>query len=231
MRFSTLVAAALLLSFAVPSSAQEWIRLCQQGGPVYRQLPGPAQGDPDDLHVAVRRRSAGTRLQRRAGKSRYSMTVVDYSQIEKLLVREGAEVRRTNRRMLRRHRVFGRRTLAPRFSRRASSACDRGVHAARCEGHAADLEYLLQRWRPAGPPDESRRIAHQGGRLHAQPEAVHQRRHRRRQDIRTPGSSSSRSDGSTRTAGTSATSRCITTRSRRRRAGTRPGKSEGTDDT
>ena len=35
MRFTTLVAATLLLSFSVPASAQEWIER-QQGGPIYR---------------------------------------------------------------------------------------------------------------------------------------------------------------------------------------------------
>ena len=68
MRFTTLVAATLLLSFSMPASAQEWIELRQQGGPVYREFPGPAHRDPDDLQVAVRRRSTRARLQCDAGE-------------------------------------------------------------------------------------------------------------------------------------------------------------------
>ena len=86
MRSSTLVAAALLLSFAVPSSAQEWIDYVSKEDRFTANFPGQPT-----VTQTTYTSQYGAELPARVysaakGKSRYSMTVVDYSQIEKLLI-------------------------------------------------------------------------------------------------------------------------------------------------
>jgi len=86
MRFSTLVAAALLLSFSVPASAQEWVDFVSKEDRFTANFPGQPT-----VTQTTYMSQYGAELPARVysatkGKSRYSMTVVDYSQIEKLLV-------------------------------------------------------------------------------------------------------------------------------------------------
>jgi len=86
MRFTTLVAATLLLSFSVTASAQEeWIEYVSKedrftanfpGQPAVTQMTYKSQYGAD---LPARVYSATQ------GKSRYSLTVVDYSQIERIL--------------------------------------------------------------------------------------------------------------------------------------------------
>jgi hypothetical protein len=85
MRFTTLVAATLLLSFSVPASAQEWIEFVSKEDRFTANFPG----QPTVTQMTYRSQY-GADLPARVysamqGKSRYSLTVVDYSQIEKLL--------------------------------------------------------------------------------------------------------------------------------------------------
>jgi hypothetical protein len=86
MRFSTLVAAALLLSLSVPASAQEWVDFVSKEDRFTANFPGQPT-----VTQTTYMSQYGAELPARVysatkGKSRYSMTVVDYSQIEKLLV-------------------------------------------------------------------------------------------------------------------------------------------------
>src|ERR1044071_8529891 len=86
MRFSTLFAVILLLSFSVPASAQEWIDFVSKEDRFTANFPGQPT-----VTQTTYKSQYGAELPARVysatqGKSRYSMTVVDYSQIEKLLV-------------------------------------------------------------------------------------------------------------------------------------------------
>lgn len=85
MRFSTLVAATLLLSFSGPASAQEWIEYVSKEDRFTANFPGQPT-----VTQTTYRSQYGADLPARVysamqGRSRYSLTVVDYSQIEKLL--------------------------------------------------------------------------------------------------------------------------------------------------
>lgn len=85
MRFSPLVAAILLLSLSTPASAQEWIEYVSKED----RFTGNFPGQPRVTQTTYTTRS-GAELPTRVysaekGKSRYTLTVVDYSQIEKVL--------------------------------------------------------------------------------------------------------------------------------------------------
>ena len=85
MRFSTLFAVILLLSLSVPASAQEWIDFVSKEDRFTANFPGQPT-----VTQTTYMSQYGAELPARVysatqGKSRYSMTVVDYSQIEKLL--------------------------------------------------------------------------------------------------------------------------------------------------
>lgn len=85
MRFSTLVAAALLVSFSVPASAQEWIEYVNKEDRFTANFPGQPT-----VTQTTYTSQYGAELPARVysavqGRSRYSLTVVDYSQIEKIL--------------------------------------------------------------------------------------------------------------------------------------------------
>src|SRR5258705_193455 len=154
-------------------------RVCQPGGSIYRQLPEPAEGDAEHLPVAVRRRTAGWLLYRRAGtrpllddRGRLQPDREDPD-------RQGAVVRDTHRRLLWRHRFFRRRTLAARLSRRARP-CDVEVPRARREGDAVGVDYHVWGRRSPDAPGEPRRIEHDGRALRARSEAVHHRGDRSR---------------------------------------------------
>src|SRR5882672_5210699 len=154
-------------------------RVCQPGGSIYRQLPEPAEGDAEHLPVAVRRRTAGARLYRRAGtrpllddRGRLQPDREDPD-------RQGAVVRDTHRRLLWRHRVFRCRTLAARLPGRARP-CDVEVPRARREGDAVGVDYHVWSRRSPDASGEPRRIEHDGRALRAQSEALHHRGDRSR---------------------------------------------------
>src|SRR5258705_5188589 len=154
-------------------------RVGQPGGSIYRQLPEPAEGDAEHLPVAVRRRTAGARLYRRAGtrpllddRGRLQPDREDPD-------RQGAVVRDTHRRLLWRHRFFRRRTLAARLSGRARP-CDVEVPRARRAGDAVGVDYHVWGRRSPDAPGEPRRIEHDGRALRARSEAVHHRGDRSR---------------------------------------------------
>ena len=88
MRFSTLVAATLLLSFSVPASAQEWIEYVSKED----RFTGNFPGQPTVTQTTYTSQY-GAELPARVysaekGKGRYSLTAVDYSQIEKILTQK-----------------------------------------------------------------------------------------------------------------------------------------------
>jgi len=85
MRFSTLVAAALLLSFAVPASAQEWIEYVNKEDRFTGNFPSQPKVTQTTYMSQYGAALPARVYSAESGKSRYSLTVVDYSQIEKIL--------------------------------------------------------------------------------------------------------------------------------------------------
>jgi hypothetical protein len=85
VRFNPLIAATLLLSLSSPASAQEWIEYVSKEDRFTVNFPG----QPTVTRTTYMSQY-GAELPARVysvdnGKSRYSLTVADYSQIEKLL--------------------------------------------------------------------------------------------------------------------------------------------------
>src|SRR5258705_13196403 len=147
-------------------------RVCEAGGSIYRQLPEPAEGDAEHLPVAVRRRTAGAGLYRRAGTRALLDDRGRLQPDREDPDRQGAVVRDTHRRLLWRHRVFRCRTLAARLSGRARP-CDVEVPRARREGDAVGVDYHVWSRRSPDAPGEPRRIEHDGRALRARSEALH----------------------------------------------------------
>jgi hypothetical protein len=85
MRFSTLVAAALLLSFSVPASAQEWIEYVSKEDRFTANFPGQPTVTQRTYTSQYGAELPARVYSAEKGKSRYTMTVVDYSEIERIL--------------------------------------------------------------------------------------------------------------------------------------------------
>jgi hypothetical protein len=85
MRFSTLVAATLLLSFSVPASAQEWIEYVSKEDRFTGNFPGQPMVTQTTYTSQYGAELPARVYSAEKGKSRYSLTAVDYSQIEKIL--------------------------------------------------------------------------------------------------------------------------------------------------
>ena len=85
MRFSPLVAVALLISLSVPASAQEWIEFVSKEDRFTSNFPGQPKVTQSTYMSQYGAELPARVYSAEQGKSRYSMTVVDYSQIEKLL--------------------------------------------------------------------------------------------------------------------------------------------------
>ena len=85
MRFSTLFAVILLLSFSAPASAQEWIDFVSKEDRFTANFPGQPTVTQTTYMSQYGAELPARVYNANQGKSRYSMTVVDYSQIEKLL--------------------------------------------------------------------------------------------------------------------------------------------------
>jgi hypothetical protein len=85
VRFSPLLAATLLLSLSAPASAQEWIEFVSKEDRLTVNFPGHPK-----VTQTTYMSQYGAELPARVysvenGPSRYSVTVADYSQIEKIL--------------------------------------------------------------------------------------------------------------------------------------------------
>ena len=93
MRPTTVISAGLVgLVISASAFAQEWIRVCQPGRSLHVQLPDPAQvtettyRSEHEADLPARVYSASQ------GQSRYSVTVVDYNQAQRILT-EKCQVR------------------------------------------------------------------------------------------------------------------------------------------
>src|SRR5258705_2498321 len=147
-------------------------RVCEPGGSISRQLPEPAEGDAEHLPVAVRRRTAGAGLYRRAGTRALLDDRGRLQPDREDPDRQGAVVRDTHRRLLWRHRVFRCRTLAARLSGRARPFAVE-VPRARREGDAVGVDYHVWSRRSPDASGEPRRIEHDGRALRARSKALH----------------------------------------------------------
>ena len=85
MRFSTLVAAALLLACSVPASAQEWTEYVNKEDRFTANFPGQPRVTQTTYTSQYGAELPARVYSAERGRSRYSLTVADYSQIEKLL--------------------------------------------------------------------------------------------------------------------------------------------------
>jgi hypothetical protein len=86
MRFSPLVAVTLLISLSAPASAQEeWIEFVSKEDRFTSNFPGQPKVTQTTYMSQYGAELPARVYSAEQGKSRYSMTVVDYSQIEKLL--------------------------------------------------------------------------------------------------------------------------------------------------
>jgi hypothetical protein len=85
MRFATLVAATLLLSFSVSASAQEWTEYVGKEDRFTANFPGQPKVTQTTYMSQYGADLPARVYSAERGKSRYSLTVVDYSQIEKIL--------------------------------------------------------------------------------------------------------------------------------------------------
>lgn len=85
MRLTSVVVTALVLSFSGPTLAQEWVEFASQEDRFSCNFPGQPR-----ITETIYRSEYGADLPARVyiavdGKSRYSMTVVDYNQAERIL--------------------------------------------------------------------------------------------------------------------------------------------------
>lgn len=85
MRFSPLVAAILLLSLSTPASAQEWIEYVSKEDRFTGNFPGQPRVTQTTYTTQYGAELPTRVYSAEKGKSRYALTVVDYSQIEKVL--------------------------------------------------------------------------------------------------------------------------------------------------
>jgi hypothetical protein len=159
MRLTSLIAVTLTaIATTGPAAAQEWVEFKSLDDRFTTNFPGPPT-----ITQTTYTSQFGANLPARAyratqGPSRYSVTVVDYSPIEKILGERAKSC------------------LARRLYRRAS-VCDLAVHAARRTVDAAHLQQHVRGVRAATASDQPRWIAYGGRDLHARAEAVHRRGH------------------------------------------------------
>ena len=85
MRFSPLVAATLFLWLSVPVSAQEWIEFVSKEDRFTVNFPGQPTVTQTTYRSQYEAELPARVYSVEKGKSRYSVTVADYSQIEKIL--------------------------------------------------------------------------------------------------------------------------------------------------
>lgn len=85
MRVSPLVAATLLLLLSTPAFAQEWTEYASQEDRFTGNFPGPPKVTSTTYVSQYGAELPARVYSAEKGKSRYSLTVADYSQIEKLL--------------------------------------------------------------------------------------------------------------------------------------------------
>ena len=85
MRFSPLVAATLLVSLSIPASAQEWIEYVNREDRFTGNFPGQPKVTQTTYVSQYGAELPARVYSAEKGKSRYALTVVDYSEIDKIL--------------------------------------------------------------------------------------------------------------------------------------------------
>ena len=85
MRFRPLVAATVLLSLSTPASAQEWIEYVSKEDRFTGNFPGQPRVTQTTYTSQYGAELPARVYSAEKGRSRYSLTIVDYSQIEKVL--------------------------------------------------------------------------------------------------------------------------------------------------